>query len=684
MMQAGVPAPLGATADESGTNFTVFSSVAQRVELCLFDESGQQTRTFDLGESSGGIWHGYLPGCHPGQRYGYRVHGPYDPDRGLRCNPAKLLLDPYARALSGAFLWNSAVFDFADQGDGVSPQINTADSAPFMPKGLVTLDSRLPDPGHLQTPWSETVFYEANIRGFTMRHSAIDDVDRGTFAGMRHKDVLEYIKALGITSLELMPVHAFIDEKHLTDKGLRNFWGYNTISFFSPSTRYAKSDANLEFREMVRAMHDAGIEVILDVVYNHTAESDHLGPSLSFRGLDNLAYYRTEPESPGTYINDTGCGNTLNVDHPQVRQLILDSLRYWHRNMGVDGFRFDLAPVLGRHEHGFLATHPLLEAITTDALLSDAKLVAEPWDPGPGGYQLGQFPAPWAEWNDSYRDAVRQFWRGDSGSAGEFAKRLHGSADIFEASNRLPGASVNLVSSHDGFTLADVVSYEHRHNQANGENNQDGHAHNCSRNYGVEGATDDSSILEVRRRQRLNMIATLLLSQGTPLLLAGDEFGHSQQGNNNAYAQDNATGWLDWTKLNDDPDFTAQVRELIWLRRNTRLLRLPEYVHGCLETEHGAIEINWLRPDGGPMSDHDWSSARTFCVVLSETNADGEDSAAAILINAEDSTVTFSLPVIADIHDWRLAYSSAANRYACEQTATLPALTISLLLTGHD
>jgi glycogen operon protein len=681
MILAGRPTPLGATADERGTNFAVFSSVAERVQLCLFDAAGHQTQTFDLGQS-GDIWHGYLPDCRPGQRYGYRVHGPYDPGSGLRCNPAKLLIDPYARALSGSFNWNDAVFDYDRRGDRDAMQISTIDSASYVPKGVVCADGSEAMINRPQTPWSETIFYEANVRGYTMRHPALDDADRGTFDGMRHEAVLDYLKALGITALEFMPVHAFIDEKHLVDKGLRNFWGYNTISFFSPSPRYVKSDAILEFRDMVRDIHDAGIEVILDVVYNHTAEGDRLGPSVSFRGLDNLAYYSTEPGSPGTYINDTGCGNNLNADHPRFQQLVLDSLRYWHKDMGVDGFRFDLAPVLGRHNHGFSSAHPLIEAITTDTQLSSAKLVAEPWDPGPGGYQLGQFPNGWAEWNDRYRDTVRRFWRGDDDSGADFAKRLHGSADVFEANGRTPNASVNLVSTHDGFTLHDVVSYEHRHNGENGEDNRDGHAHNFSCNYGVEGPTDDATILEIRRRQRLNMLSTLLFSQGTPLLLAGDEFGHTQLGNNNAYAQDNDIGWLDWSRLEDDPDFAVQVRELIRLRRETPLLRVREYVHGQLETEHGVVEIQWLRPNGQPMTDDNWTQAGAFCVLLSEANAVPTFSAAAILINRTGTSESFSIPVIGG--EWQLAFSSSVDSAVSEQTAVLPELAISLLLSGQD
>jgi len=681
MIETGRPVPLGVTTDEGGANFSVYSSVADRVELCLFDESGQQTQVFDLNGRTEDVWHGYLPDCRPGQRYGYRVHGPYDPDTGLRCNPAKLLIDPYARSLSGSFEWNEAVFDYVPETAADELQISTLDSAAFMPKAIVCADSTPAESGGPQTPWSDTIFYEANVRGYTMCHPALDDLDRGTFDGMRHKAVLEYLKVLGITSLELMPVHAFIDEQHLAEKGLRNFWGYNTISFFSPSTRYAKSDAIQEFRDMVQAIHDAGIEVILDVVYNHTGEGNHLGPSLSFRGFDNLAYYSTEPNDAGTYINDTGCGNTLNADHPQVQQLILESLRYWHQDMGVDGFRFDLAPVLGRHNHGFSATHPLLEVLESNADLRTAKLVAEPWDPGPGGYQLGSFGTRWAEWNDQYRDAVRRYWRGDDGSTGDFARRLHGSADLFESGGRPPQASVNLVTTHDGFTLADVVSYEHRRNEANAEGNEDGHAHNYSCNYGVEGETDDPSILNIRRRQRLNMIATLLFSQGTPLLLAGDEFGHTQHGNNNAYAQDNEIGWLDWSSQEDDPDFAEQVRELVKLRKATPLLRLPQYVHGQLAAGDDLVELAWRKPDGQKMSGDDWPHVRAFCMVFSMTNESGNNSAAAILINGSDSASTFDLPAPVDDSEWRIAFSSDNDSDVAAQAATLPELSISLLLS---
>jgi len=656
MISPGWPTPLGASVTASGTNFAVYSSIADRVQLCLFDDAGGETRQFDL-HRSGDIWHCLLPDCALGQRYGFRVHGPYDPQRGLRCNPAKLLLDPYARAIAGEFVWNPAVFDYV-RGDVAEQRPNPADSAPYVPRSVVC-GSLAELPAGPRIPWPETVFYEAHVRGFTMRHPLLDEADRGSFDGMRHKEILSYIKALGVTAIELLPIHAFIDEQHLVDKGLRNYWGYNPIAYFAPQPRYAKHDAVGEFRDMVRAMHDAGLEVILDVVYNHTAEGDHLGPSLCFRGLDNRAYYSTEAGAPGQYVNDTGCGNTLQADDAQVQQLVLDSLRYWHQTMGVDGFRFDLAPILGRHNHGFSSQHPLLEAITSEPALQQAKLIAEPWDPGPAGYQLGNFPRRWGEWNDRYRDAVRRFWRSDPGSSGEFAESIRGSASIFDRDARTSRASVNLITSHDGFTLADVVSYKERHNQPNGEQNRDGHEHNFSCNYGVEGDTIDAVVVAQRRQHRLNLIASLLLSQGTPLLLAGDEFGHSQGGNNNAYAQDNATTWLDWQKRGTDTDLTSQVRELLALRRRMPLLRFDKFVHGRLDTEDGIVEIRWIRPDGKAMQAQDWAAADVLGLLISDTHTGKMRSALAKLINRGNTACKFCLP--ADAADLRLhvAFASA-------------------------
>lgn len=675
MIKAGSPALLGATVDKTGVNFAVASSPANRVELCLFDETGEQTSMHDLPQCNDGIWHGYLPGCRSGQRYGYRVHGPYAPTDGLRCNPAKLLIDPYARALAGEFVWHDAIYDYDRRYYQEALQISTTDSAPYVPKSVVC-EVAVAAPSGPCIPWSETIFYEANVRGYTMRHPAVSDAERGTFSGLRNKEVLGYLKALGITSLELMPVHAFIDEQHLVERGLRNYWGYNTISFFAPSARYANRDAIGEFRDMVRTIHDAGIEVILDVVYNHTGESDRLGPSICFRGLDNLAYYRTHPDHAGQYINDTGCGNTLNVDHPRVSQLILDSLRYWHKDMGVDGFRFDLATILGRHDNGYSADHPLLANIESDAALTNAKLIAEPWDPGPGGYQLGEFRGRWAEWNDRYRDSVRHFWRGDHDAGADFAKRLHGSSDVFETGGKPPQQSVNLITSHDGFTLADLVSYEERHNKANGENNQDGHAHNLSCNYGIEGATDDPSVLAARRQHRLNLFATLLFSQGTPLILAGDEFGHTQHGNNNAYAQDNETTWLDWSALEHDPEFTQQIRKLIALRHETSWLTAPGYVHGRLQTGDKLIEIDWIGPTGRSMMEHEWTAARIFAVVMTTTDGGTQKSATAILFNASNEQCDFALPAM---HEFDLSFSSSTNVRASANVVLMPKMSMSIL-----
>ncbi len=665
MTEAGRAHPLGATADDAGTNFAVYSSVADRVEVCLFNRNGDQTEVHALPECSDSVWHGYLPGCAAGQRYGYRVHGPFAPERGLRCNPAKLLIDPYARALSGSFAWHEAVFDS-----------NATDSSPYIPKAIVSANPAAIAYNPPQIPWGETIFYETNIRGYTMLHPAIAEADRGKFSGMRNSDILSHLKSLGITSLELMPVHAFIDEHHLAKRGLRNYWGYNSISFFAPSERYCQADGIREFQDMVRTIHGAGIEVILDVVYNHTGESDGNGPTLSFRGLDNLVYYSTEPDDPGTYINDTRCGNTVNVDHPRVRELVLDSLRYWHRDMGVDGFRFDLAPVLGRHNHGYSMSHPMLEAITNDEELRDAKLIAEPWDPGPGGYQLGHFPQRWAEWNDRFRDSVRRFWRGDRETMGELAKRLRGSADIFESSGRTPFASINFVSSHDGFTLTDVVSYEHRHNEANGEDNRDGHAANYSCNYGTEGSTDDDAIVLTRRQQRLNMLATLLFAQGTPMLLAGDEFGHTQLGNNNAYAQDNRTTWIDWSAQSADPDFLTQIQHLVRLRKETPLLRLGFFLHGNRKTEHGSIEICWYSPDGQAMTDQSWEGSDKFCAILSEHAERKKSSRVAIAING---SLTESEFLIAVKDQWSLSFQSSDDVRFEADVLSLPAQCLAML-----
>lgn len=667
MIQTGNPEKLGAHWDGQGVNFALFSTAAHAIELCLFDASGRQLQCYKLPTHEDGVWSGYLPACKPGQRYGYRAHGPWVPADGLRFNPSKLLIDPYARALDGELKWNGAVYDYDHSTSGRSLQPNLTDSAASIPKSVVAdpaLDTSVTRP---RIPWSETIIYEANVRGYTMRHPDIEECDRGKFLGMSNGKILKHLKALGITTLELMPVHAMIDEGFLVGRGLRNFWGYNSINFFTPESRYATRDATREFREMVNAIHDAGIEVILDVVYNHTGEGGEKGPTLCYRGIDNLSYYSTEPEDPGRYINDTGCGNTLDANHQRVQALIMDSLVYWHSDMGVDGFRFDLAPVLGRTPLGFSPSHDLLQQINDAPALSDAKLIAEPWDPGPGGYQLGQFPSRWAEWNDRYRDSLRRFWRGEDEQLSSLAKRLHGSSDIFESSGRPAQASINFVTSHDGFTLRDLVSFEARHNEANGEDNRDGHTHNFSRNHGAEGETDDASINRLRRQQRLNMLATLLLSKGTPMLLAGDEFGNTQHGNNNAYAQDNETGWLDWSGVKDDPDFLHRVRSLISLRGRMAHTKRRACLHGFDHNADGLGEMEWLHPGGKQMQTDHWHNEHSITLFFPEmenSQPDGQQTnpdrlmAVAIMLNASVGERDFTLPAIPHAGSWQLVFHS--------------------------
>lgn len=693
MMQTGRPDRPGSYWDGEGVNFALYASAADAVELCLFDSDHKQLACHLLPDQHDGTWHGYLPGCQPGQRYGYRVHGSWSPSYGLRHNPSKLLIDPYARMLDGAFQWSGAVFDYdLSTLNGAEPlQPNRTDSAASVPKCVVTASNLPPKVQAPRIPWTETVIYEANVRGFTMRHPGLEAHERGKFRGMANGKILEYLKALGITTLELLPVHSYIDEAFLVGRGLRNFWGYNSINFFTPHARYAGQDAVSEFREMVDAIHESGIEVILDVVYNHTGEGDGQGPSLSFRGIDNLAYYRTEPGKPGRYVNDTGCGNTLNVDHPQTQALVLDSLVYWHKKMAVDGFRFDLAPVLGRTQHGFDPQHGLLQKINEHPELNTAKLIAEPWDPGPQGYQLGQFPSRWAEWNDRYRDTLRKFWCGEPGMLSGLAKHLHGSADLFEASGRAPHASINFISSHDGFTLHDLVSYEKRHNEANGENNKDGHRHNFSCNHGAEGITGDKAINQLRRVQRLNLLASLLLSKGTPMLLAGDEFGNTQNGNNNAYAQDNETGWLDWSGLEDDPDFLHQVQAVLRLRRELPHLHRDNYPHGHSKNKFGWHDIEWLNPGGKRMKFNQWHDSHCLTLLLQDMDdrrkfaspGTGRPFACAMMFNAAAEAVEFKLPRLFNKAGWQLAYSSRQLEHSERGQWLLPARTIACALYGE-
>ena len=654
-MESGSSDSLGAVWDGSGVNFAVFAPQAEGVELCLYDTDDNETARHAFAEQADGVWHGRLSGCAPGQRYGYRVHGPYDPAAGLRFNPNKLLLDPYAREIAGRLTWSPAVLGYHAGHPRDLSRPSEDDSAPFVPKAVVT--GKLETPGaRPDIPWPETILYETHVRGYTMRHPAVPDADRGTFRGLSNGEVLAYLKSLGVTSVELMPAQAFLNERFLEQRGLSNYWGYNTLAFFAPEPRYLGGGGIHEFVEMTNAIHDAGLEVILDVVYNHTAEGDQLGPTLCFRGLDNGAYYRLAAHDAGEYVNDTGCGNTINTDHPIVRRLIRDSLAYWHEELGVDGFRFDLAPVLGRNAEGFTRSHDFFTELENDSRLVHAKLIAEPWDVGPGGYQLGGFPEMFAEWNDRYRDTVRQFWRGDDNKLPELGAMVAGSAELFERSGRGPWASINFVASHDGFTTTDLVSYAHRHNAANGEQNRDGHAHNYSANYGVEGPAIDPEIIAIRRRQRLNLLTTLLMSQGTPMLLAGDEFGNSQAGNNNAYAQDNETGWLDWSGLTEDPEFVAQVRALIALRRKLPLLRRSTHLHGRALTRGGRRDIDWLDSHGERLADGKWRESRTLTVLYSDTRGsartNGAIQAVALVLNVDDESVEIELPRISAGGGW--------------------------------
>ncbi len=654
-VEPGAAAPLGAHYDGAGTNFALFSRDATRVELCLYDPAGaHEVARIELPERSGDVWHGYLPGVAPGAAYGYRVHGPFEPESGLRFNPHKLLLDPYARAVAGRFGWHESHYAF-DRSDAARDLgYDARDNAAHTWKAVVTAPDRDPGPTvPRRTPWPDSIIYELHVRGFTMTHPEVPEALRGTLAGLVEPRPLEYLRALGITSVELLPVQLYVDEHFLVEKGLRNYWGYNPLNFFTPQPAYCASAA--AFRDCVARLHDAGLEVILDVVYNHTAEGSELGPTLSYRGIDNRSYYRLQDAEPRRYVNDTGCGNTLDTENPQVSALVVDSLRYWAGSIGVDGFRFDLAPVLGRRAHGFDPHAPLLEAITRDPLLERCKLIAEPWDVGPGGYCLGRFPPDFAEWNDRYRDALRRFWRGEPGQEPELARRLHGSGDLFEAGGRAPHASINYVASHDGFTLRDLVSYEQRHNEANLEQNHDGHHENLSRNYGVEGPSDNAELDGLRWRQQRNFIATLLLSQGVPMLQAGDEFGRSQRGNNNAYCQDNSISWIDWNGIGADGAALLEfTRRVIALRREWPVLRADVYRHDGDGPDDDSFR--WIHPHGRPMRESDWHSSENRCIgFVLEANGGGQ--ALLVLLNASSATQAFILPPGA-AGGWRLLLDS--------------------------
>jgi glycogen operon protein len=664
----GSPYPLGATWDGRGVNFALFSAHATKVELCLFDQRGRETERIALPEYTDEVWHGYLPDARPGLLYGYRVHGPYDPMHGHRFNPNKLLIDPYAKALSGTILWSDTHFGFRLGSPKQDLVMDKRDNARFQAKCRVVDtaftwgDDRRPNVG-----WSDTVVYEMHVRGFTMRHPDVPAQFRGTFLGLSHPSVIDHLVKLGITSVELLPVQAYVDERHLTEKGLRNYWGYNPIAYFAPDSRYYGANPHGDFKTMVQRLHEAGIEVILDVVYNHTAEGNQLGPTLSFKGIDNASYYRLVPGSERWYENYSGCGNTLKLSHPRVLQMVTDSLRYWVEEMHVDGFRFDLAASLAREKSGFDGGSGFLDAVRQDPVLSRTKLIAEPWDIGGDGYRLGGFPPGWSEWNGHYRDTVRRFWRGDGGLIGDLASRLTGSSDMFGWGGRRPWASLNFVTCHDGFTMADLVSYERKHNEANGENNRDGTDANYSWNCGCEGPTLAKRIHTLRRQQMRNMLATLLLSQGVPMLLAGDEFARSQGGNNNAYCQDNEVGWIDWNNI--DTDMLAFVRALIRLRRDHPVFRRPRFFEGRRMPGSVLKDITWVTPEGAEMTHTDWTLpyARSLgfivggeaCVVDSRTGVEEVDDTFMVLLNAYTEIIFYTLPPAQLGETWEVVIDTA-------------------------
>jgi glycogen operon protein len=658
-ISAGTPFPLGATWDGKGVNFALYAANADLVELCLFDkDSKQEKQRIKVTEKTRSIWHIYLEGVAPGQHYGYRVHGPYDPYSGRRYNANKLLLDPYAKAITGDLVWDDSLFGYTLGKDDLA--MDDRDSAAYMLRSVV-IDLAYDWEGveKPKTHYNETVIYEAHVKGLTYLHPAIPEKIRGTYAAIGHPAIINYLKELGITAIELMPIHQFIDDRHLTERGLRNYWGYNTIGFFAPHSRYASSGQNgeqvKEFKDMVKALHKAGIEVILDVVYNHTAEGNHLGPTLSFKGIDNEDYYRLTDDKR-YYMDYTGTGNTLKATSPNVLRLMMDSLRYWVQEMQVDGFRFDLASTLARGLHEVNMLGAFFSIIQQDPVISQVKLIAEPWDVGEGGYQVGNFPQGWAEWNGKYRDCIRDYWRGEESMLGEFALRITGSPDLYQDSERRPTASVNLITAHDGFTLHDLVSYNEKHNEANGEHNQDGEDHNRSNNYGAEGQTDNPDINAIRNRQKRNLLTTLFLSQGIPMLVAGDEIGRTQHGNNNAYCQDNETSWLHWNAV--DEDLLAFTRKLIALRANNPVFRKAKWFRGQPKPETGLPDIAWFLPSGIEMEDSHWDEdfAKSLAVYLHDSN-----TAFYVIYNAHHDSINFRLPAATWGKKWQKQLDTGLN-----------------------
>ncbi|MGZ8475222.1 MAG: glycogen debranching protein GlgX [Candidatus Limnocylindria bacterium] len=659
--------PLGATWDGSGVNFALHSAHAEAVDLCLFDDAGAEQR-IRLTDQTDLVWHCYLPDARPGQRYGYRVHGPYDPKAGHRFNSAKLLIDPYAKRIDSAIRWDDSLFGYRIGSEEEEP--DDRDSAPFVPKGVVVNHAFVwGGDTQLHTPFDQTLIYEVHVKGFTQLHPEVPEELRGTYAGLGSASAIDYLSALGVTAVELLPVHQHVNDRALVERGLSNYWGYNTIGFFAPDVRYsATGEPVSEFKTMVKRLHDAGIEVILDVVYNHTGEGSHLGPTLSFRGIDNKSYYRLDPRDRRWYVDYTGTGNTLDATSPWVLQLIMDSLRYWVTEMHVDGFRFDLASALARELHDVDKLGSFFDIIGQDPIISRVKLIAEPWDLGPGGYQVGNFPAGWAEWNGKYRDGVRRFWKGIGGHAAELGYRLSGSSDLYASSGRQPHASINFITAHDGFTLNDLVSYEERHNDANGEKNQDGEPHNESMNFGVEGETDDEAVIEARERQKRNLLATLLLSQGVPMLLGGDEIGRTQRGNNNGYAQDNEIGWFDWDLKRRDRQLLEFTRGLIGLFRQHPVLRRRRFFQGRQIRGSRVKDLTWYAPDGSEMTDAAWQApgVRTLGVqfagdAIDERGPRGEvilDDTLLIILNADERPVAFTLPNHGTARRWELVFDT--------------------------
>ena len=706
-LAAGRPYPLGATSDGAGVNFALFSANATAVELCLFSPDGAaELRRLPLPCCTDEVWHGHLPGAQPGLLYGYRVHGPWAPDEGHRFNPHKLLLDPYATAYAGSFRWGPEVYAFQKE-TGDDRTYDTRDSAPNMPRCVVPGPlPPLPGP-RPDVPWDRTVLYEAHVRGLTKLHPAVPPAQRGTYAGLAAPAMLDWVTGLGVTSVELLPTHAFLDDEPLLQRGLRNYWGYNTLGFFAPHAPYASGpDAAAEFRAMAAALHGAGLELILDVVYNHTAEGDHRGPSLSFRGIDNASYYRLLPDR-SRYVNDTGCGNTLNATHPRVIQMVMDSLRHWVGAMGADGFRFDLAPILAREAHGYDDRSGFLDACRQDPVLNRVKLIAEPWDIGPGGYQVGRFPPGWAEWNDRFRDDVRRFWKGDAGMVPALAERLSASTDLF-GRHRRPWSSVNFVTAHDGFTLRDTATYDVKRNAANGEDGRDGTSDNRSWNHGTEGETGDPEVNASRRRTMRNLLATLFLAQGTPMLLAGDEFGRTQGGNNNPYCQDNPVSWLDWSIPDWGRAQAALVRRLARLRQDYPVLRRGRHFTGAPVDLLGARgvagtvkDVTWLKADGQEMEGADWGDPRLKCFAMMMDGripdaglpAPGADTTLLVAVNSHHAAVAFTLPACPGGAAWELLLDTAMpgadapepggphgiRRFACGEVRDMASRSLMLL-----